>query len=205
MEDLRQEAEKAQELARKAEVEAAIAAAEEAAAAAAGEMTEELIHLKEQAEAAAAAMQQQLMQAQITSEAMKALGEQAVEKADQIRIMLLEGGEQAYEQLEAFVRETVKTLTAQIEEVMSTDPSQDDVDSLAKEVEDGLGQALRLPLPLLLAGLLAPMQLQAMITWNYMVYLVQLPVLIAFLVAAVVDWGKRCGNNELWIWIYVMA
>lgn len=191
--------------ARRAEAEAAASAAGSLPVVAAGQGGEELAELKEQAEAAERAIEAQIKNAEATAEKMRRLAVEAQEKTNEIAEIVKDESAKGLEKLEAFVRDTVKSLEAQMESVLESEASQDDVEELRKEAEETAGQFLSMPLPLLLAGLLAPSQLKAMFSWNWVLLLMQTPLLIAFFIVMVVDRNESCGDNELWLWISVMS
>lgn len=151
------------------------------------------------------AAEERLRQAEATAEQLRDLTQQAAQKTEQLEKMVVEHADKALQQLETFVRETVQSLTVRIEEAIAAEASEDEVEALTKEAEDAAGQALRMPLPLLLAGLLAPMQLKVMVSWNSALLLLQFPALISLMVVMFMNFGVRCGGNELWVWAGGMA
>lgn len=159
--------------------------------------------LEEAADAAVDSVQQQITEA-YGKLAKLPSADEMLERAEALRKDLLESGEQAWASGEAFVRETTALLTTAVQDTIADDVTTEEAAEFASGVEELASEALTMPLPLLLAGTFAPMQLQSLAFWNVALMAMHLPTLVALSIAFAIDFRLDCGNGSLWYWTVVM-
>mmetsp|Transcript_19368 Transcript_19368/g.36223 ORF Transcript_19368/g.36223 Transcript_19368/m.36223 type:complete len:867 (-) Transcript_19368:81-2681(-) len=209
IENLRLEAEEEARKAKIAEEEAAAAAALAYEQEHAGEKSQEEVMVEKEAVVQEEAMMQTLAkleeEAEKDIEKVKEFGAKAAAKADEIKTVVVTGAEQAFLSLEKFAKETVETVTGEVQEVLNTSISEGEILEWTENAEEVGGVSFTMPLPLLLAGIFAPVQLQIIKAWNSVLMMLQLPLLLMFLFAMSWDHDKKCHDGFLWYWAIAIS
>lgn len=123
------------------------------------------------------------------------------EKAEELRVGVTEAIEGARASAEALARQTASTTAEALQEALVADVPQEEVAEIRHTIREAVAPLLGMPVPLLFAGLIAPLQLQALCSWSWLMAGLQLPTVALLATAAAVDFGKPCGGKaELWIW-----
>lgn len=122
-------------------------------------------------------------------------------KAEGVRVVVTEAIQDARASAEAFVYQTASTSAEAVQEAFVADVQQEEVAEFRHSMREAVAPLLGMPAPLLFAGLLAPLQLQAMCSLSWLMVGLQVPALVLLGAAVAMDFGKPCGDmGELWIW-----
>lgn len=121
-------------------------------------------------------------------------------KAEELRVSVTEAIQDARAKAEAFAHQTATTTAEALQEALVADVPQEEVAEFRHTIREAVAPLLGIPVPLLFAGLTAPLQLQALCSWSWIMAVIQLPALVLLATAAAVDFGMPCGKGELWIW-----
>lgn len=100
--------------------------------------------------------------------------------------------------------DSATSLQVSVKNTLSGEVPQEEMSAYSTEVSDTAESLLSLPFPLVLAGMLAPLQLQILYAWSSVALSCQVLLFLGLAVATVVDHGKMCGENRLWVWTYGM-
>lgn len=120
------------------------------------------------------------------------------EKSDEISDTVVNTAQQLWDFLEAFLRDTAKQLTENVQKALGAQSEEEE--ATWKEFSTTAASPLSLPLPLMVASLVAPLQLRLTRDWNAAISCVLAPLVLLLFVAVFVDWEKTCGSGGLWVW-----
>jgi uncharacterized protein YlxW (UPF0749 family) len=132
-----------------------------------------------------------------------------VARAAKIKRCIEDGVSQAKAKAEAKAREELAMAAERLVEVLDDGQGGAPVSMIRwmrginhtaeKSGTDDESQAA-LPLPLIIAGLAAPLQLQILATWNRVQLFLVVAVLVALAGTMAFDFGRPCGTGTVWTW-----
>lgn len=121
-------------------------------------------------------------------------------KADDLQKTLTVAFNDVRGSAETFAEQTAKATSDALHEAITAELPELEVAEFRRTTREAAAPLLGMPMPLLFAGLIAPVQIQAICSFNWIMICLQLPSFALLSVAAAANYGQTCGDGTLWTW-----
>lgn len=125
-------------------------------------------------------------------------------KVDKLKENVAGSMKEAMSLAQMMMIDSATSLQVSVKNTLSGDVPQEEMSAYSTEVSDTAESLLSLPFPLVLAGMLAPLQLQFLYSWSSVALSCQALLFLGLAIATAIDHGKTCGEGRLWVWTYGM-